>query len=115
MTPQQGFILTRHWRDTAEGTQIELWLATDAGPRLVRLPVQPSVAFLPVQHQEQARRLLEDEAGVEIKPLALRDFDQRPVAGLYCRQYGQLQRVETVLRQAGIELFEADIRPMSAT
>ncbi len=111
MTPQQGFILTRHWRDTAEGTQIELWLATDAGPRLVRLPVQPSVAFLPVQHQEQARRLLEDEAGVEIKPLALRDFDQHPVAGLYCRQYGQLQRVETVLRQAGIELSEADIRP----
>ena len=100
MTQQQGFILTRHWRDTAEGTQVELWLATDAGPRHVRLPLQTSVAFLPTQHHEQAQRLLEGEAGVELKPLALRDFDQRPVSGLYCRQYGQLQRIETVLRQA---------------
>ncbi|MBC2676951.1 DNA polymerase II [Pseudomonas baltica] len=111
MTPQQGFILTRHWRDTAEGTQVELWLATDAGPRLVRLPLQPSVAFLPTLQQEHARRLLEGEVGVELKPLALRDFDQQPVSGLYCRQYGQLQRLETMLRQAGIAVYEADIRP----
>ncbi|WP_431768705.1 hypothetical protein, partial [Serratia marcescens] len=30
---QQGFLLTRHWRDTPAGTEVEFWLATDAGPR----------------------------------------------------------------------------------
>jgi len=34
----QGFILTRHWRDTAEGCEISFWLATAAGARLVRVP-----------------------------------------------------------------------------
>ncbi|MFL6607361.1 MAG: hypothetical protein ACJ8HF_03910, partial [Pseudomonas sp.] len=41
MNLQQGFVLTRHWRDTPAGTEVEFWLATDAGPRRVRLPVQP--------------------------------------------------------------------------
>ena len=43
----QGFVLTRHWRDTADGSEVSLWLATDAGPRHVRLPLQTSVAFAP--------------------------------------------------------------------
>ncbi|WP_337459557.1 hypothetical protein, partial [Stutzerimonas stutzeri] len=30
---QQGFILTRHWRETPVGTEVSFWLATDNGPR----------------------------------------------------------------------------------
>lgn len=58
---QQGFVLTRHWRDTPAGTEVEFWLATDAGPRRVRLPHQPSVAFIPAEQREAAERLLHDE------------------------------------------------------
>ncbi len=29
MALQQGFILTRHWRDTPAGAEVEVWLATD--------------------------------------------------------------------------------------
>ena len=54
---QEGFLLTRHWRDTPQGTEVEFWLATDDGPRRVRLPPQPSVAFLPVAQREQAEAL----------------------------------------------------------
>jgi DNA polymerase-2 len=108
---QQGFVLTRHWHDTPEGTCVEFWLATDQGPRRVRLTPQPSVAFLPVAQAEHARLLLADEQGVELKPLQLRDFDLRPVMGLYCRQHRQLIALERRLRGAGIEVFEADIRP----
>lgn len=57
----QGFVLTRHWRDTPAGTEVEFWLATDAGPRRVRLPHQPSVAFIPAEQREAAERLLHDE------------------------------------------------------
>lgn len=47
MELQQGFVLTRHWHDTPEGTCVEFWLATDQGPRQLRLAPQESVAFIP--------------------------------------------------------------------
>ena len=108
---QQGFVLTRHWRDTPAGTEVEFWLATDSGPRRIRLPCQPSVAFIPAAQRLQAESVLHDEKNVELKPLALQDFDHRPVLGLYCRQHGQLMRLETALRRAGVDVFEADVRP----
>jgi DNA polymerase-2 len=42
---QQGFVLTRHWLDAPQGTQVEFWPATGDGARLVRLLHQTSVAF----------------------------------------------------------------------
>lgn len=107
----QGFVLTRHWRDTAAGTEVEFWLATDAGPRRVRLPHQPSVAFIPAEQRAAAERLLHDEKNVELRPLALQDFEHRPVLGLYCQQHGQLMRLETALNRNGVDVFEADVRP----
>jgi DNA polymerase-2 len=108
---QQGFVLTRHWRDTPAGTEVEFWLATDQGPRHIRLPYQPSVAFIPAQQREQAEALLRDEPGVELRPLGLCDFQQRPVLGLYCQQHRQLMRLDKLLRDAGVDVYEADIRP----
>ncbi|MFQ3787622.1 DNA polymerase II [Halomonas sp. A29] len=108
---QLGFVLTRHWRDTAAGCEVGFWLATDAGPRYVRLPPHPSVAFLPVEQHRQAERLLRGEQGVELKPLSLVDFHHRPVLGLYCHQYRLLQQLERRLNDAGLDVYEADIRP----
>ncbi|MFC3292987.1 DNA polymerase II [Modicisalibacter luteus] len=108
---QQGFVLTRHWQDTPEGTVVSFWLATDAGPRYVSLPVQSSVTFIPADQRMQAERLLQSEQGVELRPLDLCDFDHRPVLGLYCRQYRQLMNLQRRLREAGIEAYEADVRP----
>ncbi|WP_460129410.1 DNA polymerase II [Pseudomonas sp. H1_D05] len=107
----QGFVLTRHWRDTPAGTEVEFWLATDAGPRRVRLPHQPSVAFIPAEQREAAERLLHGEKNVELRPLTLQDFEHRPVLGLYCQQHGQLMRLETALNRNGVDVYEADVRP----
>ena len=106
-----GFLLTRHWRDTAAGCEVEFWLATDDGPRCVRLPVQKPVAFIPEEQRPTVEQLLHDERGWELKPLDLLDFRHRPVAGLYCRKYRQLMRIEKNLRQHGLDVFEGDIRP----
>ncbi|MFJ9990252.1 DNA polymerase II [Pseudomonas putida] len=111
MELQQGFVLTRHWHDTPDGTCVEFWLATDRGPRRLRLAAQTSVAFLPEQQAAHARALLADETGVELRPLELRDFQQRPVMGLYCRQHRQLMALDKRLRAAGVDLLESDIRP----
>ncbi|KQN58085.1 DNA polymerase II [Erwinia sp. Leaf53] len=109
--PRAGFLLTRHWRDTPAGSEVTLWLATDAGPQQVVLPPQESVAFVPVEQQAAAERLLASERDWRFAPLTLKDFRQRPVAGLYCRQQRQLQKLEKLLRENDISVYEADIRP----
>ena len=101
MELQPGFVLTRHWRDTAAGSEVEFWLATDAGPRRLRLAPQPAVAFVPLQQRAQAQALLQGERGVELRELGLRDFHQRPVLGLYCASYRQLLKLEKRLREEG--------------
>ncbi|HEX8603144.1 MAG TPA: DNA polymerase II [Pseudoduganella sp.] len=108
---QPGFLLTRHWRDTDDGVEVEFWVATDSGPRCVRLPPQTPVAFIPAECQEAAQAVLRAERGCELRPLALRDFRHRPVVGLYCRHYRQLLKLEKRLRQHGIDVYEADVRP----
>ena len=109
--PALGFVLTQHWRDTPSGTEVEFWLATDAGPRLLRLSQQPAVAFIPEAQRAQAEALLQGERDVELRPLGLRDFHHRPVLGLYCQHYRQLLHLDKLLRGAGVDVYEADIRP----
>jgi DNA polymerase-2 len=108
---QQGFVLTRHWRDSAAGTEIEFWLATDDGPRRVCLPLQQAIGFVPAEQRESVHHLLGQEQGVELKPLALCDFKHRPVLGLYCQQYRQLLQLARQLKEIGLDIYEADIRP----
>ncbi|MGU7783142.1 DNA polymerase II [Burkholderia sp. PU8-34] len=108
---EQGFILTRHWRDTAAGVEIEFWLATEHGPRRVRLRPQEAVAFVPAEQREAAARELAGETGTELRPLALHDFRQRPVAGLYCRRYRHLSALHKRLARAGVDVYEADVQP----
>ncbi|MBC3199405.1 DNA polymerase II [Pseudomonas poae] len=111
MDLQQGFVLTRHWRDTPEGTQVSFWLATDQGPRFIRLPVQTSVMFIPEAHRKPLDWLLKDEREIELRPLQLCDFHHRPVLGLYTRQHRQAMDLEKRLRTAGVDVYEGDVRP----
>ncbi|PIJ49730.1 DNA polymerase II [Erwinia sp. OLTSP20] len=106
-----GFVLTRHWRDTPAGTEVTFWLATDQGAQRLVLPGQQSVAFIPASQQALAQKCLQHEHHFHFAPLQLKDFHHRPVVGLYCSQYRQLLRLEKQLRQAGVTVYEADIRP----
>jgi DNA polymerase-2 len=108
---RQGFLLTRHWRDTDAGVEVEFWLATDDGPRLLRLAPRPCVAFIPAQQRSAVETILARERGWELRELALSDFQHRPVLGLYCQQYRQLLKFEKRLRQRGVDVYEADVRP----
>ena len=108
---REGFLLTRHWRDTPQGTEVSFWLATDQGPLHVTLPPQQSVAFLPAAQQDKVRTLLARESGWRLTPLALKDFHHQPVCGLYCCSHRKHMRYEKLLREGGITLYEADVRP----
>ena len=108
---RQGFLLTRHWRDTPQGTEVFFWLATDEGPVKVTLPIQESVAFIPENQRAETQRILAGERGFRLTPLTLRDFKRQPVLGLYCQSHRQLMRLEKKLRDEGLRVYEADIRP----
>ncbi len=108
---QQGFLLTRHWRDTPAGTEVEFWLATDDGPRKIRIGAQTPVAFIRAEDRAKAEPLVASVRNAELRDLQLKDFRQKPVFGLYCAQYRQLLALEKTLKNAGIVVYEADIRP----
>lgn len=110
-TELKGFILTRHWRDTTEGTEIEYWLATERGPRKLLLRAQTSVAFVAARHREAVQARLATLPGLELRELALRTFGQEPVLGVYARQFRQLGRLARALHALQIPLYEADVRP----
>ena len=112
--PEQGFILTRHWRDSDAGTEVELWLATDEGPRHLKLRPQPNVAFVPTDQRRYVEQVLTesgDMSRVVFRDLELQDFHRRPVFGLYCDQYRVLSRLDKRLRELGVDRYEADILP----
>jgi DNA polymerase-2 len=108
---RQGFILTRNWRDTPAGVELEYWLATDSGPLKVLLTAQKSVAFVEARHREAVEAQLPPLAGVELRELGLKSFQQEPVLGIYARSFRQLRRLARTLQQLGIPLLEADVRP----
>jgi DNA polymerase-2 len=95
-----------------EGTEVDFWLATDAGPRQVRQPAQPSVAFVPAEQRETGRGLAAGERGVELRPWRWR-FPAPARAGPVLQEYRHLHQAgqEIRLREFGIDIYEADIRP----
>lgn len=108
---QNGYILTRHWRDTKEGSEIELWLATESGPRRVVITGQRNVAFAVATARDRIEALIRNESGAELVTLPMKTLGQEPVLGLYTRSYRAMLSLEKRLAGEGIELLEADVRP----
>ena len=106
-----GFILTRAWRDARDGTEIEFWLATDAGPRKILLTGQASVAFAEASLRDTLATLVADTPGIDVRELSLKTFRHEPVVGIYASHYKQLLALERKLGERGIRLYEADIKP----
>ena len=114
LSKHQGFILTRHWRDTPSGSEIEYWLATDSGPLKVLLTAQTSVAFVESRHRAAVQAQLSARSDVELRELELKSFQQEPVLGIYAKHFRQLGRLARALQPLGVSLLEADVRPTSA-
>jgi len=106
-----GFLLTRNWRDTEQGIELELWLSTDSGPRCLVVPGQQALFFLPRADLDRARELLDSRFNYRATDLDLRDFAQQPVAGLYFDSQRQLREARDLLVAQGLDPLEADINP----
>jgi len=107
----QGFLLTRHWRDTPQGVVVSAWLGTDHGPVHVELKAAECVAFISEYQRPQAELLLQSFQGISLRPLTLKNFENQPVMGLYSLRYRTLLQAARQLKAAGIRVYEEDIRP----
>ena len=111
MKDQSGFILTRNWRDTERGVELEYWLSTDAGPQCVRIPEQEVVFFLASTQVARASQLLAPDISHSIRELKLKDFTRKDVVGVYFSSQRTLRRARDRLQAAGLEPLEADLNP----
>ena len=112
MIDQQGFVISRHWRDCRQGVELEYWLSTDDGPVQILIPSQQAVLFLTVAESKQAQQLLLQNQSAwrrELRPL--KTFDHEPVEAFYFQQQRQLRHSEQRLQQAGLNPLESDIKP----
>tara|TARA_R110002073_G_scaffold4412_2_gene29097 strand:- start:2481 stop:4841 length:2361 start_codon:yes stop_codon:yes gene_type:complete len=107
----EGFLLTRHWRDTAEGVELRFWFATAQGPLLARVTGERSVFFLADGQLAAAQTLLGARMHFELRSLPLRSFECRPVSALYFRHYRLARQAADILRDAGLDPLESDINP----
>lgn len=105
-----GFILTRQWRDTRQGVQLDYWLATDAGPVLLQYPAQNAVAFI---RQSDVGELSLNLASLscEVRPLDLCNLRHEPISALYFKRGRDLRAFRDLCQSQAIELYEADIKP----
>ncbi len=109
---KEGFILTRHAEATAAGQNLVLWLKTATGPFKLEIPNESSVCFVLQQDCSAIEKLLTG-SGIDwtLKKLNLKNFAQKPMAGLYCTQQTGLYQATRILKRYGISVWEDDIVP----
>jgi len=106
----KAFLLTRQSFDTHTGVQLVFWFQSEAGPVKVIVNRQQPVFFIRQQDMVLAKELLISFAGVEIKPLELKSFENDAIVGIYFNSQQQFYRGRDILQQNAIRCFEADVR-----
>ena len=92
MTAQtfKGFLLTRNWRDTRDGIELEFWFSTDQGPLCAVVRGERSVFFL--AETELARRGAAGRARGGDQAGGAARLSHGAGGGLYFRSYRQARR-----------------------
>ncbi len=110
-----GFLLTRQAIDTPRGLQLEFWFSCHSGPVKVLLNQQHAIFFIRQNNIPALQALLQQQtqlaAQTDIRPLELVDFQQQPMAAVYCASMHSFYRLRDCLKDAGIKAYESDIRP----
>ncbi|MCW8907386.1 MAG: DNA polymerase II, partial [Sedimenticola sp.] len=101
----EAYLLTRHWRDTPQGIELQFWASSPLGPLRLVYPGQKAVCFI-----SRDCDLALPGTQVERKPLQLRDMDGSPVDALYFRQQRQLQQLRQRTVGSSTRLLESDIK-----
>lgn len=111
MTQLQAFLLTRHWRDTANGVVLDLWWASENGPVWTSVTQQEVVFFVLREQAEMVASALHTLRSWRMAEVPLRSFHNLPVNALYCRTQRTARDAQQLLEQASIFCWETDVKP----
>ncbi len=106
----KAFLLTRQAIDTHNGIQLKLWFSTESGPIQVFINTQKMVFFVYQSELAKIKTLFSDHS-LELKSVALNNFNDQPMAAVYCQSLKSFYFIRDQLKLNSISLFEADIRP----
>lgn len=109
-TSVQGRVLTRHAVQRNGQLVLQYYLATEQGPVLVEVHHGEYLCFC---HQTDVATLQLQMPGQVLRyvPLALKSFSGGAVSGIYTSSNQVYRTLLRIAKEAGIALFEADIRP----
>ncbi len=101
----KAFLLTRQWRDTANGVELVFWATSEKGALRIVIPDQQAICFIRAQNQ------IKLPGSVARKPLALKNFAHEAVDGLYFKRQRDLNKLREHLAYDKTQLFESEIKP----
>ncbi|MGB2742789.1 MAG: DNA polymerase II [Cognaticolwellia sp.] len=110
---KRGFLLTRSASDRNNHIEITLWLKTPQGATQLIIANERAVFFVEDVAAKGAENILHQQ-GIhvdEIKPVALKAFNQVNVFAVYFLTLRDFYQAREVLKQRGIKCYEDDIRP----
>jgi len=101
----KGFLLTRSWRDTADGITLSFWLTTEKGIAHVQIEKQNAICFVNRENQ------IKFTGKAQRKPLSLKSLENKPVDGLYFSRQRDLNQLREHLAYDKTQLLESEIKP----
>lgn len=107
----QGFILTRHARDTAQGCEVCYWIITNKGPYQLILTQQKPIFVVKDADKDAVFALLKPlNIQFEWRALPHHTFQHKSVAALYFNSLKAQNLAINKLKRQSIECFEYDFR-----
>jgi DNA polymerase-2 len=103
---REGFLLSKHWRDTSDGLRLELWISSNPQPLHVTLTDQKAIFFVDRDTITRAGQR---------KAVALASMQNRPVDAVYFHTQRELLAERGRLAAAGQRVYEADVKPVERT
>nr|WP_086937635.1 DNA polymerase II [Thaumasiovibrio occultus] len=106
----EGFILSRHFRDKGNTTELVFWMTTAEGPACVRIEGEEPVFFIEQSQIQQTHQLLNGQVHYRIASLPLQTFASKPAAACYFPTLKHAQQAQNLLSDEGVTVYESDIR-----
>lgn len=114
MNTENGFLLTRQWKDIhnekQEHLQLRFWLYTHQGPKLVIQNQQEVIFFVKSGLVLQAKNKLTNHH-YRVQSLPLKSFQQDLLTAFYFKSYRSMRSALKKLLRSNITPLEADIKP----
>ena len=105
-------ILTRQWRDDAEGQSLIFWLATEKGPARVQISQTESVFFIAENDRHRVVKCLDGLVSWRYSEVDLKCLRSgEPCLACYFSCQRDLGFARRLLEQNDILIFEGDLRP----